>query len=170
MTTTTGFRGVNPELIIKLQDEKDPDTGQFRTAEMIQRLLKEEHGVDVTVDAVRQKARRYRRIKGLGPPPIMGERELPWELPEAAHRDVNGYALHRIARREKALRSGQEVTFHPVELRAIAAFEKFLRRQGDATVVSWDPGGDRRSAGWVIRQAVEREEIRYGCMAVRPFP
>lgn len=164
MTTTTGFRGVNPELIIKLQDEPDPDTGEFRTAAMIRKILKQEHDVDMTLAAVKEKARRYRKANGLGPPPILGQRDLPWELPEAAHGDMNGYACHRIARRAR----GEELSSE--EQRKVAAFERYLGSQGDATVVSWDPAASRGLGGWVIRQAVEGEEICHGVMAARPYP
>lgn len=169
MTTTTGYRGVDPREIIKLQDEPDPDTGRFRTADVIRGLLAEQLGVTMSVDAINQKARRYRRDHGLPPPPIVSQRDLPWELPDVAHRDANGYPLHRIARREKARQQGQpEPTFHPEELRAVARFERFLASQGPATVVSWDPA--QSPHGWVIRQAVDGEEITYGVMAKQPYP
>jgi hypothetical protein len=170
MTTTTGYRGVDPRVIIELQDTPDPDTGKFRTADVIRGILEREHQVKMTTAAVRQKAMRYRKDNGLPPPPITGERTLPWELPDAAHRDVNGYALHRIARRFLAESRGEQATFHPEEQRAVAAFERFLAGQGPATVVAWDPEASRGAGGWVIRQAVDGEEIRYGVMAVRPYP
>lgn len=170
MATTTDYRGVDPALIVELQEGLDPDTGRFRTADVIRRILKDEHDIDMTVAAVRQKAYRYRQAHGLGPPPIVAKTDLPWVLSEEAHHDSNGYAVHRIARREKAREAGEEATFHESELRALAAFEKYLARTGPDTVIAFDAEANQGKGGWVVRQRVEGEVVRYGVMAARPYP
>lgn len=173
MATATRRGKVNQpsaaELIVKYQDEPDPDTGQFRSAEVIRRILEEEHKIAMTREGVRIAAKRYRSKHALPPPPSNDERNLPWTVSEEARKDATGYAVCRIGTRERARREGREHQFHDSELRAVAAFEKLLDRM-DPAVVAFDVEANAGRGGWVIRPRVDGEEVWPGRLAVRPYP
>ncbi len=162
MTTSTRPRKLNRPELIKWQTTPDPDTGEFPSYEQLRLRVLAEHGVEVSRGAVQKAVVEYRSANGLPPAPRAGSHLLPWRLPRAHHDDWYGYRLHRFARRALA---GSDAELHAKEVSALAEFDRHLARLGDRTVVSFDPAG-----GWVVRQAVDREDVWYGVMAVKPYP
>jgi hypothetical protein len=162
---------VPPELIVKLQDTRDPATGEFPSLAMVANTLRIEYGYDVGRHAVLASAKRYRTAHGLPPAPNSRRHgHFPWKIPDEAHNDPNGYALHRVARLSLAKQNGGECQLHEVEQRAVDAFWRYLKRTGEDTVIAWDQAACRGTGGWLVRQREAGEEVWHGCMAVNPRP
>lgn len=162
---------VDPKRIVELQDTPDPDTGEFRSLAEVAEQLTQECGYRVKRAAVHMAARRYRTKHGLPPAPnTMRKGHFPWTVPDEAHRDPTGYALHRIARIGLAEQAGEECNLHPDERKAVDRFWRYLRRQGPHAVIAWDAEACRGVGGWLVRHQEPGEEVWHGCMAVKPRP